>query len=200
MRGEPPYELIYEALHGAGVYENYGTSRLIFDWLGDDGCDWLKTEYGENWECVAILEYCTVHFPSSALVTLAARIMVADFVSNNGFDAGYASRELIMLASGSEEVAILATNTRKKAGEAGARASRERRLQNLELLMQQIEQLSDAVGFFSEERIVEQALEKTVEKQKDFPKSQKTHADYGTALRSEEPFKSRYEAVFKKNA
>ncbi|NOD35604.1 MULTISPECIES: hypothetical protein [unclassified Ruegeria] len=95
---------------------------------------------------------------------------------------------------------VRSAKTRLRAGEAGARASRKRRLQNLESLMQQIEELSDAVGLINEERIVEQALEKTVEKRKDFPKSAKTHADYGTALRSEEPFKSRYEAVFKKNA
>lgn len=87
-----------------------------------------------------------------------------------------------------------------QAGSSGGKASSTRRLANLEILMQQIEQLSGAVGLISEERIVEQALEKSVAKQKGFPKSHKTHADYGTALRSEEPFKSRYEAEFRKNA
>lgn len=121
-----------------------------------------------------------------------------EFVFAAGFTAGRvfsAVQNLMTL----EPAARSSIEARHKAGEAGARASRDRRLQNLELLMREIEQLSGAVGLISEERIIEQALETLAVRQKGFPKSHKTHADYGTALRSEEPFKSRYEAVFSKN-
>ena len=121
-------------------------------------------------------------------------------MTNDDFTAGYVTKEIEAIAGGTEAAAILAAKTRKKAGEAGARASRDRRLQNLELLMHEIEQLSGAVGLISEERIIERALEKADTRKNDFPKSQNTHADYVTALRSEEPFKSRYDAVFWKSA
>lgn len=192
----------YEALAEAGVIskKDYTTLPSVLDWLGDDHVAWMRNTFGENWSAVAQFEFCLNHFPDSSLASLSAKLFLSQFVTNDDFTAGYVTKEIEAISGGTEAAAFLAANTRIKAGEAGARASRDRRLQNLELLMQEIEQLSGAVGLISEERIIEQALEKSVEKQLDFPKSRKTHADYGTALRSEEPFKSRYEAVFRKNA
>lgn len=88
----------------------------------------------------------------------------------------------------------------KVRGQKGGEASRKRRKTNLEAMMREIEKLAGAAGLISEERIVEQAMEAARERETNFPKSRKTLDDYGTALRSEEPFKSRYEAVFRKNA
>ncbi|WP_171171343.1 hypothetical protein [Ruegeria sp. HKCCA0370] len=196
------HSVCYRALSEAGVIDkgDYKTSSRVLEWLGDEHIAWMKEKFGENWSAVARFEYCLNHFPDSSLASLAAHLFLFQFVTYDDFAAGYYTKEIQSIAGGTEEAAILAKETRVKAGKAGARSSRHRRLQNLELLMQQIEQLSGAVEFVSEERIVEQALEKTVEKHEDFPKTQKTHADYGTALRSVEPFKSRYEAVFRKNA
>ncbi len=200
-RGEPPYQLVFESLVGAGVFTaSYDLTETVSSWLGTSGQSFLEKRFGENWKDVAVLEYCSKHFHPTSLANVAARVLVAESVARFKFDAGYASRELLELFDGAEKLALRSLNTKKKAGSSGGRASSARRLANLEILMQQIEQLSGAVGLISEERIVEQALEKSVAKQKGFPKSHKTHADYGTALRSEEPFKSRYEAVLKKNA
>ena len=66
--------------------------------------------------------------------------------------------------------------------------------------MNEIENLAGVVDLISEGRIVEQAFEAVQEREPNFPKTKKTLDDYGTALRSEEPFKSRYDAVFHKNA
>ncbi|AXI54921.1 hypothetical protein C1J05_10815 [Sulfitobacter sp. JL08] len=95
---------------------------------------------------------------------------------------------------------IQSTVTSKVRGEKGGAASRKRRLANLEILIQEIEKLSQSVGTFSEERIVEQAFEAARDREAKMPSSKRTLDEYGTALRSEEPFKSRYEAVFRKNA
>ncbi len=196
------HSVCYRALSEAGVINewDYETAPRVLEWLGDEHIAWMKEKFGENWSVVAEFEYCLNHFPDSSLASLAAHLFLFQFVTYDDFAAGYYTKEIQSIAGGTEEAAILAKKTQENAGKAGARASRQRRLKNLELLMQEIEQLSDAVDFVSEERIVEQALETAVEKHKDFPKSQKTHADYGTELRSIEHFKSRYEAVFKKNA
>lgn len=87
-----------------------------------------------------------------------------------------------------------------KAGIAGGKASRKRRLANLKILIEEIEKLSGVVDLISEERIVAQAIESSQGREPYMPKSKKTLDEYGTALRSEEPFKTRYEAVFRKNA
>lgn len=200
MRGEPPYELVYEALHGAGVYENFGLSQLVYDWLGTEGRDWLENEYGENWECVAILEYCTVHFPSSALVTLAARVLVADFVSDNGFDAGYASRELMMLASGTEQIAKSALNHKKKRAKGSAESNKKKKQERLEAHMSELEKLAPFYSSFSEERICEQAWDNLLRSRDDWPSTPKWREEYETLLRSDVALKARYNAVFRKNA
>jgi hypothetical protein len=200
-RGEPPYFLIFEALQCAGVLgRDNRLSEDVLRWIGGTGESALSERFGENWEAVAALEYCVKHFHPTSLATLAARVQVADCLAETDYDAGYASRELEMIFSGAEELAIQSVETRKAAGKGGADASRKRRFTNLESLMQEIERLAGAVDLFSEDRILDQAYEAVREREPNFPKSKKTLDDYGTALRSEEPFKLRYEAVFRKNA
>lgn len=192
----------YEALSKAGVKseKTFETSQRVLNWLGAEHVRWMKAEFGENWSCVGELDYCINHYPDSSLATLAAKLFVAHFVTYDDFAAGYYTKEIEAIAGGTERAAIGSTELRKNAGKGGAKASRERKLANLELLMQEIEKLTGAYSLFSEDRIVEQAFETAREREPNFPKSKKTLDDYGTALRSEEPFKSRYEAVFRKNA
>ena len=198
---EAPYFLIYEALEGAGVYNQKWTlSELVITWLGERGEASIREKFGENWEAVAAFEYCNKHFHSTSLATLAARVLVGEFVANNSFDAGYASRELELLHGGVEDIAIRTMQTRKRAGVGGGKASSKKRLENLEIVIEEIEKLAGIVGQISEDRIVEQAFEIAKGRKPHFPKSRKTIEEYGTALRSQEPFKSRYEAVFRKNA
>lgn len=197
--GEPPYEALLEALAGAGVKDqNYQLSTRVRSWIGPTGIAKLKQKFGQNWETVAALEYCNTHFHTSSLATLAARVQVADFVAESSYDAGYASREFQLFFSGAEQVALDAKEMRQLAGEGGGGASRRRRLANLEILMCEIETLSDAVGIISEDRIVSQAIEAAQVDNPTMPKSKRTLDEYGIALRSEEPFLSRYRRVFHK--
>lgn len=200
-RGEPPYFLIYEALEGAGVYdEKWHLSKDVLAWLGNKGMRALRGRFGDNWDVVAALEFCSKNFHSTSLATLAARALCAEYVADSDYDAGYASRELELLVIGAEEVAIKALRARELAGKGGGKSAQKRRLKNLEILMGEIEKLSGAVGLFSESRIVAQAIDSARDLEPKMPKSKSTLDGYGTALRSEEPFKSRYEAVFRKNA
>ena len=199
-RGEPPYILIYEVLQGAGVQNYHQLSEEVLAWIGDDGKRELSERFGENWSAVAALEYCVKQFDPTSLATLAARVMVADFIAQDSYDSGYASRELEQAHGGAERIAMQSLEARRAAGTGGGEASRKRRLRNLEVVIDEIEKLSGAVGLISEDRIVEQAFEAAKNRESNMPKSRKTLEDYGTALRSEEPFKSRYEAVFRKNA
>lgn len=200
--GESTMSIMVEALHGAGVVsgKKSSLSEPVRDWVGQAGTKALIERFGDSWQAVAALEYCEKHFHRSSLATLAARTMVAHLLAPTGYEAGYAARELEMVYSGAEELALKSMETRKLAGAGGASSSRNRRVSNLELLVVQVEKLAGAVGLVSEDRIVEQAIETARECEPNFPKSKKTLDDYGTALRSEEPFKSRYEAVFRKNA
>lgn len=195
-RGEPPYELVYEALHGAGVYHKYEIGQQVVTWVGEAGSTWLAEEFGENWMEVAVFEYCLAHFGSSALATLAARVMVATYVGQNDFDAGYASRELQMLASGSEEVALRSRDIQERRAKGGGEASRKKRANRLSMFLDEIEKLTPLVGLVSEERILSQAWDNLKEAQSDWPVTPKIRFEYEVELRSIEPFKSRYRAVF----
>ncbi|PHO03015.1 hypothetical protein CSC82_13910 [Rhodobacteraceae bacterium 4F10] len=84
--------------------------------------------------------------------------------------------------------------------EASGLKSKQQRIKRLEKVMGEIEKLSNSFPEFSEELIVRQAFDNATSKVSNMPKSKKTLDDYETTLRSDEPFKSRYEAVFGKNA
>ncbi len=80
-RGEAPYFLVYEVLHGAGLYEAYRPSPELLEWVGVERREALERRFGENWECVAIMEYCAQHFSPTSLASLAARVLFADCLS-----------------------------------------------------------------------------------------------------------------------
>ncbi len=192
----------YEALSKAGVIseKNFMISQHVIDWLGDEHVKWMKAEFDENWSVVGELEFCINHFPDSSLATLSAKLFCAYFVTHDDFSVGYYTKEIEAIDGGTENAALQSTELRKKAGLAGGQASRKRKLANLEIFMEEIEALSGAVGLINEKLILQQAKEAALTRCQTMPHSQKTLEDYETYLRSEEPFKSRYRAVFRKNA
>lgn len=91
---------------------------------------------------------------------------------------------------------MLANQARgKKGGEASEKSKRE----NLDCLMVELEGLADLFPRMSEDAIFSQAYANAGKKRK-MPRSQKTIDDYGIFLRSEEPYKTRYQTIFQKNA
>ncbi|GAB5437850.1 hypothetical protein [Falsiruegeria mediterranea] len=192
----------YQALAKAGVIsENtFQIHPRVLAWVGDEHVAWMQEKFGENWSTVAEFEYCLHHFPRSSLVTLAAELFLAQFITYDDFKAGYLTKEIEAIHGGTEQAAVQSVAIKHRAGKGGARASRDRRLANLESYLQEIEKLASVVGVFSEKRILDQAFESARENNPQMPKSKKSREDYETTLRSEEPFKSRYEAVFRKNA
>lgn len=191
----------YEALSEAGVKsrKDYQTSKKVLEWLGDEHVDWMRVEFGENWSVVAELEYCVCHFPKSSLATLAAKLFLAQFVTYDDFAAGYLTKEIEAISGGTEEAAHSSVQAKQKAGKAGGDASRRRRLQNLERLMREVEALSDAATLMGEKLIVQKAWENATTKYPDMPTSKPTFDDYSATLRVDEPFRTRYRAVFPKS-
>ena len=196
------HHICYNALSKAGVIseKDYRISPAVLSWLGEDQVAWMRETFTENWEVAAEFDYCMHHFPRSSLATLSAQLFFCQFISGDDYTAGYLTKEIETISGGTEGAAQKASEAYKKAGIGGGRASRERKLANLEILIEEIEGLKGAVGLVSEDRIVAQAFDTAIARHKNMPKSKKTRDDYETALRSEEPFKSRYEAVFRKNA
>lgn len=86
------------------------------------------------------------------------------------------------------------------AGNSGGKASKTKRTARLEAYMVQVEILADLVGKIDESRILEQAWENACGLRTDMPKTPKIRFEYEVELRSIEPFKTRYEHVFRKNA
>lgn len=164
----------YEALHKAGVKDSrFNTSSTVLEWVGDEHVEWMRDAFGENWTAVAELEYCLNHFADSSLAGLAARVFFAYFVSGDDFSVGYFSKEIEMILGGAEDIASKTKEVQKRAGAAGGKSSHERRIANLEVLMQEIERLAGAVGLISEERILAQAFESTSKRHTEMPKSKK---------------------------
>ncbi|MDG1430999.1 MAG: hypothetical protein P8Q23_05475, partial [Paracoccaceae bacterium] len=191
----------YVSLAGAGVItkDSYKTSPAVLEWVGEENIEWMRESFGENWSCVAELEYCVNHFPRSSLASLAAEFMFSHFVVGDDYSCGYLAKQIEAIFGGVEEVAASTLETRKKAGAGGGRFSSERRRENLEVLMQEIEGLASVVEHMSEDAIFEQAFVNAKRRHRSMPATKKSREAYGTALRSEEPFRSRYFSVFRKN-
>ncbi|WOI55592.1 hypothetical protein [Palleronia sp. LCG004] len=84
-------------------------------------------------------------------------------------------------------------------GKKGADASGRAKKENLDCLMQELEALADVYPQMSEEAIFKQAYANASAVRR-MPKSQKTKDTYGIIIRSEEQYKSRYDAIFRKKA
>ncbi|WP_139188373.1 hypothetical protein [Aliiruegeria lutimaris] len=194
------WPMVYESLKNAGVIdERYNICEHVIEWLGEESVIWMRETFGENWTAAAEFEYCVHHFPKSSLAYLAAQVSFFEFCTDDKYTVGYFVRMLEAIYHGTESLAQAAANTRKKAGEGGKKSSSGKRLKNLSRLIEEIEALEDLVGRVSEQVIFDQAYA-NADAKLPMPKSKKTKEDYGTFIRSEEPFKSRYFKVFRKNA
>lgn len=91
------------------------------------------------------------------------------------------------------------TEADKVRGQKGGDASGRTRRQNLDCLFGEVELLGDLFPRMSEEAIFEQAYLNATQK-RSMPKSPKTIDAYGTTIRSDERYKARYEAIFRKYA
>lgn len=121
------------------------------------------------------------------------------------FDLGFLSGRLLgeyRNKIGLEDLVIKgerSTKTQAVRTAASGSASAKKRLENLECFMVEIENIGSHFPTFSEEEIVSRAF-LNARLVRAMPKSRKTRDDYEVTLRSEEPFKSRYQRVFQKNA
>lgn len=80
------------------------------------------------------------------------------------------------------------------------KANTSRKNKRIELVLEQIEQLKEQVGEFSDEVIVDEAFKRATKIDPLVPKSKSSRDEYLTALVSESHWKSRYWAVFNKIA
>lgn len=86
------------------------------------------------------------------------------------------------------------------AGSGGGKSSNSKRIIRLEAFMKHIEALSALVGLVAEERIFSQAWDNAIEAGEHMPKTAKVRFDYEVQIRSVEPFRSRYQTIFRKDA
>ncbi|WP_305972080.1 MULTISPECIES: hypothetical protein [unclassified Mameliella] len=94
---------------------------------------------------------------------------------------------------------IKSAEVAKIRGKKGGQASGRNRQENLKVFMSEIEALSDTFPRMSEEAIFAQAYANAAAKRK-MPRSRKVIDSYGDAIRSEQPFKARFDAIFRKIA
>ncbi len=199
--GDDYWFIVFEALQSAGVVaESNQISAQVLEWVGDESVTWMREQFGENWEGVAILEYCVNHFPMSSLVTLSALVQFFEFCTDDGFSAGYFVRQLEAIYDGVEELALSASETRKKAGLGGGGVSSARRLERLSGLILEIEKLAHLVPYVSEDRIFSQAWDNLAALRGDLPTSPATRKEYQVVVKCDPPFKERYARVFAKDA
>lgn len=198
---EPPTGDLYEALVHAGVLTStLALSRKVSSWIGEAGYKQLEATFGDDAYSVAAHEYCKAHFHETSLASLASQVLVSYFVGQNDFNAGYQTREFQMLYSGAEELAVQEKQMRNRRADAGGRTSEARKKANLEALMIEIEKLADCAGKIDEKYVLQSAIDNAQSHRKQMPKTPKTIETYLTTLRSEEPYRTRYNAVFRKNA
>ncbi len=193
---------LYEILYEAGVLdEQFSTAPRVVEAVGEDDCQWMRAVFGECWQYVAQLDYCLQQFAFSSFATMAARINFNRWVVDDQFSAGYLQREMELILSGAEDIALAELDLRRRRSKISSAKNTEKKVRRLNLLMAEIEKLSSVVGLMDEEAIFQQAWKNAARKSPDMPKTKKIREEYGTALRSEEPYKTRYFRMFSvKNA
>ena len=94
---------------------------------------------------------------------------------------------------------IQTTEADKVRGQKGGDASGRSKRNNIECLLDELESLGDLFPRMSEDAIFEQAYSNASKKRK-MPKSRKTIDGYSTIIKSEDLYRHRYNAIFRKNA
>ncbi|MCP3971248.1 MAG: hypothetical protein GY717_13200 [Rhodobacteraceae bacterium] len=94
---------------------------------------------------------------------------------------------------------IQSTQSDEARGRKGGEASERLKRDNIEAFWAEIEVLGDLFPRMSEQSIFAQAYANAAAKRK-MPKSRKTIENYGVTIRSEQPFKARFDALFRKKA
>ena len=94
---------------------------------------------------------------------------------------------------------ILTTEADKVRGQKGGDASGRSKRDNIDCLLDELESLGDLFPRMSEDAIFEQAYSNASKKRK-MPKSRKTIDGYSTIIKSEDLYRHRYNAIFRKNA
>lgn len=205
LRGEVSdyLEPCYEILVGAGVRSRllYVPTKELWDAFSKTELDWYKDRFGANWWYALTAEYVANHFPNNSPAGYAARILYAYKIDGDNFTAGYLTRELKMVLSQTEMIAMKSERTKSKAGKGGGKSSAFKKESRLEAFLLEIEKLGTHFPDLNEQAIVNQAFDDAVAITPvlwNVGKGQKD--EYLSTLRSKEPYKSRYWAIFDKTA
>ncbi|MCD1620521.1 hypothetical protein K7H20_20885 [Salipiger manganoxidans] len=166
--GDAEVPLAYDVLASCGIYDKeYGpVSKAVLNFIGKDRFYDLKERFGENWEAVAIYEYCWANFPHSSAAFVAASYKYHHYITGNDFSAGYHWRDLEVLVHDVEREAKKAIETREKAGKGGSKASaKSRELRQLAIMaaIEDVVKRNPDISALGESAIAQLAVAKATE-------------------------------------
>ncbi len=192
----------YSALSDAGIIDpvNFSINADLLEGVSSEKLNWLKKTFGDSWEIVLEAEYVIRHYPMNSLAGYAIQIFYHLFVLGNEITSGYLWREMKMVLSGAEEIAIQEKSTREKAGRGGGKASGGRKSKRLNSFIVEIEKLAPFYPRISEARLLDQAFDNAQQSDESLWSEGKDQKEnyLSNHIRSEEPYKSRYYAIFGK--
>lgn len=181
-------------------WHHRNVSEKVLSWVGDEHINWMKGEFNENWPVVAIMEYCAEHFPTCSLAYLAAQAEYNYYINKDNITVGYISREILLIQGRAERLAKQKLQTAKNAGLGGGDASAKAKTQRLNSFMEEIEALGDLFPRMNADVIEDKAFQNAVNKNTNLwceGKGQKENY-LSNHIRSQEPWKSRYNVIFHK--
>tara|TARA_B110000879_G_C11077992_1_gene473560 strand:- start:90 stop:1106 length:1017 start_codon:yes stop_codon:yes gene_type:complete len=176
-------------------------SEKVINWIGLENIQRLMGEYETYWDYVAIYRYCLKHYSKSSLAFLASNAIFSYFEGEK-FNSGYQFREIEMILFGAESLANSALNQRKKSGDGGGKSSSKSKDKRLNSFMSHIEKLGKHYPEISVDFIEKTAFQNAIKENKDLWIQGRNQMDgyLSKHIRSEEPYKARYDAIFNKTA
>lgn len=208
FRHGPTYDFQYISkckdillLSGLTEYEGH-LSKKVVEWHRENNEKWIEDTYHDKSQYVILMSYCHNFFPKSSLAYLASILMFNYYIRNDSMSVGYTYREIQLIESGAEELALEATRARTKAGEKGAKTSQIARDQRVKMFWEEIEKLAPHFPNFSISMIEAQAFHNAVARDtKLWSEGKGAMEKYlSDFIRSKEPYKSRYYEWFEKTA
>ncbi len=167
--GDEDGYLAWKTTNEAGLNDGRNSSDEVCQFLGPERIAELRKEFGDNWDCVAELEFSYFNLPHSSAAHIACLRQFCYFVLQDDYLAGYHQRDLEVLLEGVEQAAERELRMRKKAGLHGGARSSAARARRREAIVEQMELLAksnpDMATLFGETAFARVAAKKAKEEE-----------------------------------
>ena len=203
--GESFHGVCYEVLFDSGVItKGYNTAKIVFDDFSIAEKDAYKSRYGDNWEVALWAAYVLSRYHSTSLAGYAVRIFFCHYILGDDYLAGYLWREMEMVLSESETVALQEAARKRKSSWMSGKASHDNKMKRIEALLSEMERIAlnnPDTHIYGDVMLAQAAMKKAIEANPElWSQGQQQHKNYLSEMRTNPDLRPRYLKMFPKSA